>query len=473
MQSLNSNDLESTANISIPEEFDSFSDPLDEGEESGLASQTEGELPVVLVVDDEVHILKAVKRVLTDIDCEVRTASNGEDAIDILDREDIAVLISDQCMPGLSGLTVLSHARENYPTTVRIMLTGVGDMSTVTEAVNKGQIFRYVAKPWDRDRFMRMVDEAIEHHELRRANERYEEFIREQNERLRQLNDQLEELVRERTKEVTAQNEKIRRLNEELEESFSSSIKALLSIMELGDNHIVGHCRRTADRVEAFGEFLGLDEESLRHLERASLLHWVGLINAPPSMFEKPVDEFDAEETATWEFHPTLGQQALAHVPALERASTIIMHYLRRYDDPSFAADGGEYSEELVRDCAILHICSAFEHTRQLEREVDGMDRDAATECGLARLQAGKGREFDPSLVDSFASMVSQETESRHIERKVTLDEIDEGMVLSRPVETAQGVPVAPRDVVITPELIERLERFRDSKGLGDIFVRR
>lgn len=455
-----------------PETLDTPSSNGERDDESELTFDTDYDLPVVLVVDDEPQILKALRRLLATVDCDVRTASNGSEAIEILDSEVVAVLISDQRMPGLSGVALLNYTMKNHPNTVRIMLTGNGDWETAMEAINLGQVFRFVAKPWDHDQFVRIIEDAIGQNELLHSKKRYEKYIRQQNAQLRELNDDLESRVRDRTQEVTQRNQEIRRLYEELDSSFSSTIRAMLSIMEIGDIHIVGHCRSTAERVRKFGRFLNLDEERLRHLERAALLHWVGLINAPPAMFRKLIDDYDAEEMATWEFHPTLGQQAVARVPALDKAGQIIVNYIRRFDDPIFSADNSGLSEELSEACHMLNICSNFERTRRLEVEVEGLSRGAATECGLARLQAGKGTEFSPKLVDKFCSMMAIESGSFELERQLQLDELEEGMILSRPIETAQGVPVAPRDVVVTPELVDRLERFAESKGLGPVFVR-
>jgi response regulator RpfG family c-di-GMP phosphodiesterase len=469
------------------ESEDPHEDPLESKDVQGdstLAMDTDFDLPVVLVVDDEPQILKAVRRLLAAVDCEVRTSANGADAIDLLDEQDIAVLISDQRMPGLSGVALLNYAMKNHRNTVRIMLTGNGDWETAMEAINLGQVFRFVAKPWDHDQFVRVIEDAIGQHELLRSKKRYEKFVREKNQRLRELNDELEERVADRTRELTVRNEEVNHLNEELETSFSSTIKAMLAIMELGDIRIAGHCRSTAKRCKKFGAFLEFDAERIRHLERAALLHWIGLINAPAAMFRKPVDAYDAEDLATWEFHPTLGQQAVAQVSALARAGRLIVNYLRRHDDPYFEANPGEtdpdqtsdnvhgFSAEFVETCQVLNICSTFERTRRLEQEVEGLGRAAAIQCGLARIQSGKDSEFEGRLVDKFCSMVAQQTGSRELESKVEVDDLEEGMTLSRPIETGQGVPVAPRDVVVTPELIKRLEGFRDSRGLGLIYIR-
>jgi response regulator RpfG family c-di-GMP phosphodiesterase len=449
----------------------SISDQQALGAESTVRESFIDERPVetlcVLVVDDETQILKAVRRLLTGIDCEVETATNGSDAIDLLDSREIAVLISDQRMPGLSGVALLNYAMSNHPDTVRIMLTGNSDWSTAVEAINLGQVFRFIAKPWDHDKFVQVIEDSLHQYELRRAKQQYEEHIERHNAALQELNQELEERVEARTREVRAKKEKIQKLYGELEESFDATIKSLLSLLELGDIGIAEHCRRTAKRATQFAEMKGFEPERIRNIERAALLHWIGLIGSPEQMLFKSSDQYDAEELATWEFHPILGQQAIAHIPALEYAGRIIQYYLRRYDDPSFEPSD-ELSAQLVEDSHVLHICSTFERVRTRCQRRD--NKDIATQKALDRILDASGTEFPPGLVNDFAKMLS-EGASDASEVQVELDSLVPGMVLSRPIQTAQGVPVAPRDVVITTDLVDRLERFAASKGLGPIWI--
>lgn len=452
-------------------------DPGDTLEAPGGLDLGRGRLKV-LVVDDEVHILKAVRRLFLGQDYDVTTVDNGEEARRILGEEEIAVIVSDQRMPGMTGAELLRHAKKSSPNTVRIMLTGNNDVTTAVEAINEGAVFRFVAKPWDHDEFLHLIELAIEHHELLSSKERYENYIQSQNEKLRQLNDELEDRVRERTQEVVAKGEEVSRLYSELQDSFDATIKALLCIMELGEIHVVEHCQRTAERVRLFSEFLKVDGELARELERAALLHWIGLINSSASLFRKDISELDAVEQATWEFHPLLGQQAIQHVPELREAGRFILQYLRRYDDPYFQP--GEPSDErdevlqedFIMGCRILSICSAFERVRtRFDRTVKS-DWSQVTKNGLKLLDEGSGSQFDPELVSRFHEMMSRElSTSRSREIVMPFDELEPGMVLARPLETAQGIPVAPRDMIITAELIERLGRFRDSNGLNAIHV--
>ncbi|WP_158542610.1 response regulator [Lujinxingia litoralis] len=453
---------------------------------AGPHADTEGLEPYkVLIVDDETHILKAVQRLFLGQGYEVLSAPSGADAVELFREHQIAVIISDQRMPGLSGAALLNYVRKKSPHTVRIMLTGNNDVATAIEAINQGEVFRFITKPWDHDEFLKIVGLAIEHHELLISRVRYQEHIREQNERLSVLNTELSELneelearVEARTQEVVARQREIERLYCELQGSFDATIKALVSIMELGEVHVIEHCQRTAERVRMFGERLGLDTDEIQEVERATLLHWIGLINAPPRVFELPVEELDEEAKASWEFHTVLGQQAIQHVPALRQAGRMILHYLNRYDAPEFQpgridpSSGDVYQESFVRGCRILGICSAFERVRTGLRGNNRLEVAGAVERGLQLLQKGAGTRYDPELVRQFREMVAQEmATARTREIVVSFENLRPGMVLARPLETAQGIPVAPRDMIITDELIARLGRFQDSNGLNEIRV--
>lgn len=457
-------------------------------EPTDLQQDTEGQREPynVLIVDDETHILKAVQRLFLGQGYHVLTAPSGADAVELFREHEIAVIISDQRMPGLSGAALLNYVRKKSPYTVRIMLTGNNDVATAIEAINQGEVFRFITKPWDHDEFLKIVGLAIEHHELLISKVRYEEHIRGQNQQLSALNAELSDLnedlerrVEERTREVVSRQEEIERLYRELQGSFDATIKALVSIMELGEVHVIEHCQRTAERVRMFCELLGLDEEERKEIERATLLHWIGLINAPPRVFEKPVEELDEEAKASWEFHTVLGQQAIYHVPALREPGRMILHYLSRFDDPSFGADqidpstGQAYGEAFVRGCHILGICSTFERVRTRLRGSERTEVTGAVERGLKLLKEGAADgTFDPVLVRRFCEMVAREmATARTKEVVVRFDELRPGMVLARPLETAQGIPVAPRDMIITDELIARLGRFQESNGLNEIRV--
>ena len=430
----------------------------------------------ILVVDDDDVILRAISRLLRQVGAKILTAESGEDAAEIIDDRHIGVVISDQRMPGMSGAELLEYVSDKQPQAVRIMITGNNEVDTVTAAINRGEVFRFISKPWDNHALLKTAQDAIDLNRLRRSKSIYEERIRAQNNELKSLNEDLEARVEERTREVVEKAEEIEKLYEKLEDSFDATMRALLSTMELGHSAIVRHCQRTLQRVEDFGPEAGVDKSDMKHLRRAAILHWIGLINAPEDVFRKPVSEYGHDEQAFWEFHPLLGQQAICHVPVLEMPGRIILLYLKDWTDGQLRADVPsdeitfEVTDQLARCCQVLRICSEFEHARTIRGQSD--DDWHASEEGLAEIQSKRGQAFSPGLVDKFVQSVSQKAFGidRH-EVEIALTDLEPGMVLARPVETVKGIPVAARGMVITEELIDRFQNFHTTTGLDTIFV--
>ncbi len=117
----------------------------------------------LLVVDDEPNILAALRRLLRREGYQIFTAASGAEGLEVLARESIQVIISDQRMPGMSGTEFLSSVKSMYPRTVRIALSGYADIAAITEAVNRGAIYRFLSKPWDDEGLKGEVRSAFRH----------------------------------------------------------------------------------------------------------------------------------------------------------------------------------------------------------------------------------------------------------------------------------------------------------------------
>ncbi len=121
----------------------------------------------ILIVDDEPANLRTLARLFRDT-YEVLTAESGDDALALLDKHDVALLITDQRMPGMTGIELLKKTVPLRPRMVRIILTGYTDVDALVEAINCGQVYRYVAKPWDNEELRLTVRRALEHYETSR-----------------------------------------------------------------------------------------------------------------------------------------------------------------------------------------------------------------------------------------------------------------------------------------------------------------
>src|SRR3954449_5577229 len=121
----------------------------------------------LLVVDDEVDVLESLRH-LFHRSYRVLTAGGGEQALEIIRNNDVHLILSDQRMPGMSGDVFLSQARRLQPDAIRILFTGYADIQAVINAVNEGNIYRYILKPWDAVELEGVIRQATEHYDLLR-----------------------------------------------------------------------------------------------------------------------------------------------------------------------------------------------------------------------------------------------------------------------------------------------------------------
>ena len=166
-----------------------------------------GEPTRILCIDDEQNVLRSLTRLFLDDPYEILTAPSGAEGLLILDRcGNVPVVVSDYRMPGMNGVEFLSEVRKRWPETVRIVLSGYADTGAIVSAINEGQIYRFVAKPWNDDELRVTVANAIERYDLGRKNLELTEELRRKNDELTALNRDLERRVVERTEALTTQN---------------------------------------------------------------------------------------------------------------------------------------------------------------------------------------------------------------------------------------------------------------------------
>ncbi|MCH7598576.1 MAG: response regulator, partial [Myxococcales bacterium] len=124
----------------------------------------------ILIVDDEEAILESLEFTLG-TEYRVFVATNGRDGLAIFDAEEIALVIADQNMPGMSGVEFLEKVIERDVRAIRMMLTGYADISSLARAINSGRIYRYITKPWDDNQLRMVIERAVEHYQLTTKNQ--------------------------------------------------------------------------------------------------------------------------------------------------------------------------------------------------------------------------------------------------------------------------------------------------------------
>jgi response regulator RpfG family c-di-GMP phosphodiesterase len=165
------------------------------------APGTDAPPPVILCVDDEANILAALRRVFRPLGYQVLVAESGKEALQILEQGgQVDLVISDMRMPEMDGARFLAEVRRRWPEIVRMLLTGYADMESTVAAINEGQIYRHISKPWNEDELLITVRGALERRVLEQEKRRLERLTAEQNLELKRLNAGLEEKVSERTR---------------------------------------------------------------------------------------------------------------------------------------------------------------------------------------------------------------------------------------------------------------------------------
>lgn len=147
----------------------------------------------LLLVDDEENILRSLARLFRRDGYRILTANSGQEGLEILKDNEVGVIISDQRMPTMSGVEFLSNVKDRYPDTVRIMLSGYTELESVTDAINRGAIYKFLTKPWEEGLLRENIEEAFRRHEMTRENERLSRELKQSNDRLTSANRELEE----------------------------------------------------------------------------------------------------------------------------------------------------------------------------------------------------------------------------------------------------------------------------------------
>lgn len=193
----------------------------------------------LLLVDDEQNILSALSRLFRRDGYRVLTANSGAEGLALLADNKVGVILSDQRMPEMSGSEFLSLVKDRYPDTARIMLSGYTELASVTDAINRGAIYKFLTKPWEDDLLRDNVRQAFEHYELTSENERLTQELTVANARLALANQGLEKRVEETSLE-SAQQVTVLNVAHEVLDALP------LGVLGVGDEGLVAVANRMA-----------------------------------------------------------------------------------------------------------------------------------------------------------------------------------------------------------------------------------
>lgn len=207
----------------------------------------------ILCVDDEKNVLKCLQRLFFDEDYEILPAETAAEGIEILKgMYPVQIVISDYRMPGMSGADFLRQVYEQWPDTIRIVLSGYADTAVVVEAINEGHIYKFIPKPWNDDELKMVINNALEIYYLHKKNKELAEELKEANNQLLVVNQNLETLVEQRTAEIRFQNQALK---------VAQNVLDALPVAVVGMDKagLIVQCNQMADKMlcEIPGSLLG------------------------------------------------------------------------------------------------------------------------------------------------------------------------------------------------------------------------
>lgn len=412
----------------------------------------------ILLVDDEASILRSLQRLLADEEYQIYTADGGEKGLEILKNNPIDLVISDQKMPQMCGSEFLEKVCQHYPETMRILLTGYSDMDAIISAINDGNIYQYVAKPWNNDNLKILIKKALDQYDLIRENKRLQEITQSQNEKLKENNELLEDRVCQRTQELDS-------LYQELKKNFIEFIRVFIHLISGFDKQLGDHCKRVAFVSKLISQKLALSEKELEQLEIAGLLHDIGLVSIPKEIQSKSQLFLNAREHDLIRQHPVIGQATLSSVQNLAEIGNIIRSHHENYEGGGYP-DGLE-GEKIPKLARILHVADEYDKLKQMKMG----DKPISNEKCLEYLKKYRGTLLDPNMVDHFLLVLHDNIETNKIPIKeicVSVETLKTGMKISRMVKTINNAIVLQPNTILQEEEISSLVSYKNMRLIED-----
>jgi len=424
----------------------------------------------LLFVDDERNILNSLSRVFEDEPYEIITASSANEGLNIVSSEcsKIALVMSDFKMPEVNGIEFLQKIKNISPKSIRIMLTGFADVDAMVCAINNGEVYRFIMKPWNDEDIKVTIRNAVSHYDLINQVEYLHQLTQDQNAELKELNKQLENKVFERTKEIHEKNKKLETLNESLEKNFVGSIHMFLSLIELKDPINKAHSQRVAFLAKNFAQSCNLDPEEIKNIEVASLLHDIGKICLPDMVTIKPYNQLTLNELCKFKEHPVIGETVLSGVDNLTQIGKIIRHHHERFDGKGFP---DSLSNNDIPLCSrIIAVINTYDNLIN----PDFNSKKETPKSALNFLNNNINSLFDPKIVAAFDSFMTArlKREQELIEIQIQPSQLREGMILSRDIYTANGLFLIQKGETIKKAYIEKIINYSKLYPIKDgIFI--
>ncbi len=406
--------------------------------------------PSILSIDDDPLILKVLEDLVTRSGYQSVTTTSTEEALRYaLDRK-FAVVIADHNMPDMMGADLLHRFAQIQPSASRILITGIKSLDVVTAAVNSGEIFRFVTKPWISAEMMATLHNAVQRCELIEANRGLERTTLELNQKLSDANARLEKQLRE----LEAGKRELDISHEALKTNFSRSLELCQRILTTF-NPLLGEQAKAAMKIaQIMAETHYFDEEQKHVLEVSARLYDIGLAAVPPGFMmavQNNLEDTPPELKTVFQNHTIHGQTLASFVDLLKPVGDTIRAHHERFDGKGFP-DGlaGEMIPWPARCLAVIiyYVTCGLPH----EQAVD-------------KILEQSGSAFDPDATRLFLRC-AQATSLPRLVREVMIDELDVGMQLASGIYSPTGVLLVAEGYHLDENTIKKIRNYNSTSSI-------
>ncbi|MHC8357699.1 HD domain-containing phosphohydrolase [Pseudomonas sp. LB3P81] len=419
--------------------------------------------PKVLLVDDEESILNSLGRLLRGQPYDVLLATSGAEALQIMAKVPINLVMSDIRMPNMDGATLLARIHERYPDTVRIMLTGYADPSAIIKAINDGQIHRYISKPWHDGELLLTLRQSLayQHSELERLRLVQETWDR--NEELKLLNIELDKRVASRTAELQQTADMLDLAYEELKHSYVTGTEMFSLLANLRMPPAKQTNRQIIELVRVYCTHHGLDEVSSRDLSMAAALYNIGKLSWTDSMMTAPADLLHHNDRERYRNYPKQSESLLMTLDPMKDAARLILHHQERWDGSGFP--DRLKGKAIPFGSRLLKMAVDF---IELQRGLI-LERQMNSDEALVYIRSYAGKLYDPGMVEDFiqvcAAYLSDVSLADPTVKVITTRELAAGMILARNLNADNGMLLLNAGKVLNRPLVEKLIAFEAMEG--------
>lgn len=410
----------------------------------------------ILFVDSDSNVINSLRKIFSLEPYDILFTTNSREALSIARRDKPSIVICDLSMPELSGVDVLRAISEFSANIGKIILTAHPETESAIDAINLGQVDRFLLKPCNEREIRQAVTELVELYEVRLETEQMTQALAEKVYQLENFQHHLEEKMHERLDEIKQMNSLLDQSRKEIKLHYLSAIRGFCNLLDLRSPPLAAHSRRVADLSRILAQQLGLDEAETQQIYIASLLHDIGKIGLPDRILFTPFASLDGDAQASMLKHPIRAQTVFLSLPEMSDVSTIIRHHHERYDGQGFP--DGLIGATIPIGSRILAVAEDYDELQQgwlADKKLSG--KDAAQ-----FVSNSSGRRYDPEVIRALPKAL-EEFASNPLEHEqiVSARQMKVGAVLTRDFIGPDGYLWGTKGQVVNSKM---MTKFRDGE---------